>query len=72
MKITLLCIGGKIYLSGQSLKMFQGKNILVTGGSGMIGRQLVPMLIDKGANVFVADLNEPIDMPKEITFIKVD
>lgn len=72
MKITLLCIGGKIYLSGLSLKMFQEKNILVTGGSGMIGRQLVPMLIDKGANVFVADLNEPIDMPKEITFIKVD
>ena len=52
--------------------MFENKNVLVTGGSGMIGRQLVPMLLEKGANVFVADLKEPVNMPKEITFVKVN
>jgi GDP-L-fucose synthase len=38
----------------------------------MIGRQLVNLLIDKGATVYVADLNEPINMPSEITFVKMD
>jgi NAD(P)-dependent dehydrogenase (short-subunit alcohol dehydrogenase family) len=52
--------------------MFKGKNVLITGGSGMIGRQLVLILLEKGANVFVADLNEPVNMPNEITFLKVD
>jgi GDP-L-fucose synthase len=52
--------------------MFKNKNVLVTGGSGMIGRQLVPMLLLKGANVFVADLNEPVNMPGNFTFLKID
>lgn len=52
--------------------MFEGKNVLVTGGSGMIGRQLVNLLLDKKANVYVADLNEPVNMPSEIKFLKVD
>lgn len=52
--------------------MFKDQKVLVTGGSGMIGRQLVNLLLEKGANVFVADLNEPIGMPSEITFKKVD
>lgn len=52
--------------------MFNGKNVLITGGSGMIGRQLVPMLLERGANVHIADLVEPINMPKDITFTKVD
>jgi len=72
MKITHLCIGGKKSSSGLNHNMFTGKKVLVTGGSGMIGRQLVPMLIERGANVFVADLNEPVNMPAEITFLKVD
>ena len=37
--------------------MFKDQKVLVTGGSGMIGRQLVSLLLEKGANVFVADLN---------------
>ena len=52
--------------------IFYKQKVLVTGGSGMIGRQLVPMLLDKGAEVYVADLNEPIGMPDNINFIKID
>ena len=40
--------------------MFKNKKVLVTGGSGMIGRQLVSLLLEEGAKVTVADLNEPI------------
>jgi GDP-L-fucose synthase len=52
--------------------MFKNKKVLVTGGSGMIGRQLVDLLLKEEANVFVADLNEPIGMSKDIVFHKVD
>jgi len=52
--------------------MFKDQKVLVTGGSGMIGRQLVNLLLERGAKVTVADLNEPINMPSEITFKKVD
>ena len=52
--------------------MFKNKKVLVTGGSGMIGRQLVSLLLEEGAKVTVADLNEPINMSSEITFKKVD
>ena len=52
--------------------MFKNQKDLVTGGSGMIGRQLVNLLLERGAKVTVADLNEPINMPSEITFKKVD
>ena len=52
--------------------MFKNKKVLVTGGSGMIGRQLVDILLDKEAEVHVADLNEPTNMSKNIQFHKVD
>lgn len=52
--------------------MFKNKKVLVTGGSGMIGRQLVSLLLEEGAKVTVADLNEPINMSPKITFKKVD
>jgi len=52
--------------------MFKDQKVLVTGGSGMIGRQLVNLLIDRGATVYVADLNEPINMPSEAIFVKMD
>ena len=51
--------------------MFKNKKVLVTGGSGMIGRQLVNLLHKEFANVFIADLNEPLNMDN-ITFKKVD
>lgn len=52
--------------------MFAEKKVLVTGGSGMIGRQLVDMLLAENAIVYVADLNEPINMSPKIKFVKVD
>lgn len=39
---------------------FKNKNILVTGGNGMIGRELVRLLDQVGAKVTTADL--PIDL----------
>jgi GDP-L-fucose synthase len=52
--------------------MFKNQNVLVTGGAGMIGRQLVDLLIEKEANVTIADLNEPTDLPKEVKFVKAN
>ncbi len=52
--------------------MFENKNILVTGGSGMIGRQLVSILLQEKANVYVADLNKPINMSNKINYYNVD
>jgi GDP-L-fucose synthase len=47
------------------------KKILVTGGSGMIGRHLVSLLQEKECDVYVADLNKPVHM-ENITYKKVD
>ena len=52
--------------------MFKNKNILVTGGSGMIGRQLVQLLLEEEAILHVADLNKPINMSKNIVFHNID
>lgn len=38
--------------------MFKGKSVLVTGGTGLIGRPLVDMLIAKGAKVRIASLDD--------------
>ena len=35
--------------------MYSGKNILIAGGQGLIGKQLSKLLIDKGAIVKVVD-----------------
>ncbi len=52
--------------------MFKNKKVLVTGGSGMIGRQLVDLLLREEALVHVADLNEPVNMSSKTIFNKVD
>ena len=52
--------------------MFKNQKVLVTGGSGMIGRQLVKKLLDRGAQVTIADLTEPTDLPENVEFVKTD
>jgi GDP-L-fucose synthase len=39
------------------LKSFMHKNVLVTGGTGLIGRQIVEMLCNAGASVKIASLD---------------
>ena len=52
--------------------MFKNKKVLVTGGAGMIGRQLVELLLKEEANVHVADLKHPEDMKDNVTFHHID
>ena len=52
--------------------MFENKNVLVTGGTGMVGRELVQLLLDRGAKVRVASLDEPVDFFDDVEFHKVD
>ena len=52
--------------------MFKNQKVLVTGGGGMIGRSLVQMLHDRGANITIADLTEPTGLPADVKYIKVD
>ena len=51
--------------------MFKNKHILITGGSGMIGRQLVKLLLKEKAIIHIADLNTPINMEYDY-FYQVD
>jgi len=39
------------------LKRFTRKNVLITGGTGLIGRQIVDILCDAGANVKIVSLD---------------
>jgi len=52
--------------------MIKNKRVLVTGGTGMVGRELVQLLLDRGAIVRVASLDEPVDFFEEVEFHKVD
>ena len=42
----------------QVLKYFCGKNVLVTGGTGLIGRQVVAILCNAGAHVRIVSLDD--------------
>jgi len=52
--------------------MFKNEKVLITGGAGMIGRELVDLLLAEGADVHVADLKHPEDMLEKVTFHNVD
>ena len=49
--------------------MFENKNVLITGGTGMIGSHLVQLLSDK-ANVRIVSHNRPV--PTEINSKKIE
>ena len=51
----------------------EGKKIGITGGTGMIGHSLVPMLLDKGVKeIFVASLDEITFNHPKVYCIKMD
>lgn len=52
--------------------MYKGKNVLVTGGTGLIGRPLVEMLIEHGANVRIASLDDPSRAHPDAEFRQVN
>ncbi len=47
----------KIMIEPTILESFRGRNILITGGTGLIGRQIVRILCDAGACVKVVSLD---------------
>ncbi|MCP4351327.1 MAG: NAD-dependent epimerase/dehydratase family protein [Desulfobacterales bacterium] len=51
---------------------FKGKKVLVAGGTGMIGIPLVKRLIEQGASVRIASLDDPSRAHSEAEFIKTD
>jgi len=51
---------------------YKDKAVLVTGGTGMIGRQLVDMLIDQGAQVRIASLDDPSRAHPDAEYHKID
>ena len=55
-----------------SENFYKDKKILVTGGTGMIGRPLVEMLIDSGAKVKIASLDDPSRAHPEADFLRLD
>ena len=53
--------------------MFKNKKVLVAGGVGLIGRQLVELLLSEGADVFVSDLRTPdSEFLNKVKFKKLD
>ena len=52
--------------------MFENKNVLVAGGAGMIGRELVKLLLQRGANVTVASIDDGVNLPEAVKFRKLD
>lgn len=51
---------------------YSGKNVLVTGGTGMIGIPLVEELIDRGANVRIVSLDDPSRAHPKAEFLRLD
>lgn len=54
------------------MSFYKGKKILVTGGTGLIGRPLVEMLLEQGAKVVIVSLDDPSRAPKGTKFIRAD
>jgi GDP-L-fucose synthase len=52
--------------------VYAGKRVLVTGGTGLIGRPLVRMLIERGAEVRIASLDDPSRAHPQAEFLRVN
>src|SRR3989338_5826699 len=51
---------------------FRNRRVLVTGGTGLIGRPLVQLLLEEGANVRVASLDDASRVPPGVEFLRAD
>jgi len=54
------------------MNFYENKKILVTGGTGLIGRPLVEMLLAQGAQVRIASLDDPSRADSRAEFLQVD
>ena len=54
------------------MSFYRGKTVLVTGGTGLIGRPLVDMLLAAGAKVRIASLDDSSRAPAHAEFRRVD
>lgn len=52
--------------------MFRNKKVLVTGGTGLIGRPLVELLLEEGAHVRIASLDDPSRAHPAAEFLRVN
>ena len=54
------------------MSFYKDKNVLVTGGTGLIGMPLVKKLSELGAKLTVVSLDKSPDLDKSINFINLD
>lgn len=51
----------------------KGKRVFVSGGAGVIGREMIPRLVEQGATVLVGDIKpRPEEFPKEVIYRRGD
>ena len=50
--------------------MYRNKKVLVTGGTGMIGAQLVELILNRGASVRVVSLDDPSRAHPRVEFLR--
>jgi GDP-L-fucose synthase len=50
----------------------EGKKVLVTGGTGMIGSEVVDQLVSKGANVKVVSIEDKDRLSQDVEYEKLD
>lgn len=54
------------------MSFYIGKKVLVTGGTGLIGRPLVEKLVNKEAQVTVVSLDDSSRVPQGVKFVRAD
>jgi GDP-L-fucose synthase len=54
------------------MSFYKNKKVLITGGTGMIGRQLTQLLLDQEAQVIVASLDTAERAVPGVTFLQAD
>ena len=54
------------------MSIYKNKKVLVTGGTGLIGRPLVEKLVEQGANIRIASLDDPSRAHPDAEFEQVN